>query len=114
MHVRVNTGWGRGAPGAEHSPQLSGARVAENRFGTAGQDGRHPSPGLAQASMPDRIYAAMNTVEATRLDSAKAAPFVDARCVKVASGDNAMLPGRDPGDSRVGTVFGEFPTHVGG
>jgi hypothetical protein len=62
--INVKTGWGRRAATPQHAPQLRSACVAENRAVATGKHRRHPSPLLAQPSVPDGENPTMNAVEA--------------------------------------------------
>ncbi len=68
----------RAVPMRQQAPQLRGAAVAECRVVAIRKHSGHPPSLLAQASVPHRIHAAVNSVEVTRLDSAGHGPLGDA------------------------------------
>jgi hypothetical protein len=53
----------------QHSPQLRGASVAQDRVGPAGQHSRRPSAPIAEPGVSNRIDTAMNAVEASKLEA---------------------------------------------
>jgi hypothetical protein len=114
MRINVNTGWGRGATKAEHSPKLASTRVAQHRPVTTSEHCRHPSPGLAQALMPNGEDAAMNTVKAARLHSSQPAALSHTYALKLGDGDHTVLSSREASDRRIRIAIGALPTHVGG
>jgi hypothetical protein len=70
VYFRVNTGWGRGAPRAEHAPELASACVAQNGSRAAREYGGHPPSGFAEPSVSDSENLAMNAVKAARRNTA--------------------------------------------
>jgi hypothetical protein len=110
--MNFNSGWGRRAAGPEHSPELSGAGVAEHRSGSAGQDGGHPAPRLAHAPVPDGENLTVKAVERSRLHPAGDALPADPQFLELPNRDHAVLAGGDPSYGRVPLGVGEFLTHV--
>jgi hypothetical protein len=114
MRINVNTGWGRGATKAEHSPKLASTRVAQHRPVTTSEHCRHPPPGLAQALVPNGEDAAMNTVKPAGLHSSQPAALSHTCALKLANGDHTVLSSREASNRRIRIAIGALPTHVGG
>ena len=72
----------------------------------------HPPSLLAQASVPHRIHAAVNSVEVTRLDSAGHGPLGDAGGDQLGKQGNTVLAGRDARDLPIAVPIGAFQTHT--
>jgi hypothetical protein len=112
VYIDFNSGLGRRAANPEHSPELSSAGVAEHGPGTTGEDGRHPSSGLAQCWVAHRKNPSMNAVEPLRIDPASEALPADSQSLELLQRDHAVLARGNPSNYGVPLGVGEFLTHV--
>lgn len=114
VYIGVDTSWGGRPTSAEHPPEFSGARVAQDRVRSTGEHSGHPSSALAETAVADRIDTAMNSMETTCLGAPKPTPLVDADSFELRHRDDTVLSRRDASDRVIRAAIGAFPTHVGG
>ena len=65
--------------------------MAQNRIGTASQDGRHPAAPSVQAWVSDRVNAAMGSVQARPRHHLLDSPAAEAQLQELPPGDHAVL-----------------------
>jgi hypothetical protein len=87
--------------GAHKAPQDRGARVRQHRRRPARQDGRHQPAMRGDGRVADGVDAAVQHVQALPRDSSLDRRRVDPLPQELATGHDAVLTGRKPGDDRV-------------
>ena len=112
VHTKFNSGWGRRATQADHSPELACARVAEDRGRSAGEYPGHPPPGLAESPVADGENLSMNAVQATGPQAGCTPLAVNADALKLLERDHSVLPRRNSSDSSIPGAVGDFCIHV--
>jgi hypothetical protein len=99
---------------AKHPPESRRTHVAEDGARTTREHPRHPLPLLAESAVSDRVYPAVNAMQAARSHPSTPTALVNARALKLLERDHPVLPFRNAGDYGVWGLLGAFPTHVGG
>ena len=96
----------------QQGPQLRGAAVAESCPLAAGKHRSEPEAFLAESGVANGVDAAVDSVEATRLDAPGDGALGDAGRNQLGKQDNPMLTGREPRDLVIGVPSGAFWTHT--
>lgn len=98
--------------GRQQVPERGGAPMTEYRSVAASEHSRKPDAFLAQSPVADGIDAAMDSMEATRLDAARNGALGDANRDQLGKQDSPVLAGRDARDLAIRVPGGAFWTHT--
>ena len=94
----------------QHGPQLRGAAVAEGCLLSIREHRRHPPPLVAKPGVAQRVYAAVDPMQAAGMHSMRHGPTSDASGNELADGHHSVLSGRKPRDRLIAS--GAFRTHT--
>lgn len=94
----------------QQGPQLRGAAVAERRILSIGEHRRHPPPLVAQPGVAQRVYAAVDPMQAAGMHSMRNGPTSDASGNELAEGHHSVLSSCEPRDRLIAN--GAFRTHT--
>jgi hypothetical protein len=95
--------------GFEEAPERRGGAVAEDGALAAGENGGHPAPVPAEASVSHGVDAAVDAVEAPELQAPRGRTLVDAHAAELLNGDHAVLPSSDSRHLNIASV--DFLSH---
>ncbi len=100
------------AGGGTQVPQGQGGAVAQDGFGSAGEDGGQPAGLGSEVAVADRVNAAIETVQACRQAEAVDARGREPQFAQLRLADDAVLAARESREGLVSTWMTLFP-HTG-